>query len=86
MKRLLTAALLSGGLALAAGASSASAAPAAPATAHGLHASSGLEFVGHRYGRRHHWRRHCYWDRVCWRDRWGHKRCKLQRVCRPRWH
>lgn len=44
--------------------------------------------VGHRDGWRYrHWRhRNCFWDRVCFRDRWGHKVCNMERVCRPRWH
>jgi hypothetical protein len=40
--------------------------------------------AGHRH--RHHWRKPCHWERVCWRNRWGERRCRMERVCRPRWY
>jgi hypothetical protein len=98
MKRYLTAALVAGGILFSAGAAPAF---ADSGYGHGVHRDGGfsergfseLEEVRHRGGhwRHRHWRhhrhmsRHCFWDRVCWRNRWGERRCELQRVCRPRW-
>jgi hypothetical protein len=92
MKRILTAALLSSGILFAAGAAPASAEPG-----HGrgeIHrdggfrdgGARGFDEVGYRHGWRHrHARRHCGWERVCFRNRWGVKRCHMERVCHPRW-
>lgn len=98
MTRFLTAALLSSGLLLAAGAAPALADPGD----HGRYENSfkdrdfrhhdgrgydRYDNAGHRHHRWHrgHWRRNCFWDRVCVRDRWGDRHCRMERVCRPRW-
>jgi hypothetical protein len=92
MKRILTAALLSSGILFAAGAAPAS---AEPGYGRGeFHRDGGFRDAGargvdnihYRHGWRHrHARRHCSWERVCFRNRWGVKRCHMERVCHPRW-
>jgi hypothetical protein len=87
MKRILTAALLSSGILFAAGAAPASAEPGhGRGEIHRDGGARGFDEVGYRHGWRHrHARRHCGWERVCFRNRWGVKRCHMERVCHPRW-
>ena len=100
MKRLLTATIVASGLLFAGGTAPAFADPGY-GRGEGVHRDGGFrdggvrgggprhyEDVGHRHRgwRRGHMKRHCFWDRVCFRNRWGEKRCHMERVCRgPRW-